>query len=1400
MNHLTRSFPLLLAAATGILFPVHVGAQAFTEMSVETGFDVSGHNRGIAIGDFNGDGLEDIYVSRLFGVNLLYKNLGNFQFEEVSDEMGVRSNHDTNAALWFDFDNDGDLDLFLACSFDPNVLYRNDGDGFTDVTAEYGLGTSASSKSAHAVDYDRDGDLDLFVAIFLEQNELWRNDGDGFTNVITESGLDDPGRSLGAIFFDYDLDGDDDLYQTRDGIDPNLFFRNNGDGTFTEISTQLGLDYVGLGMGCDIADLNGDGRPDIYLTNLYENKLYLSDANSGGFYEFSGPARVDDIGMGWSTVFFDCDNDGLTDLYLANDSHFSVNGEEDIRNRLFVNLGDMTFFSKDTIGGVQNVLGSYGAATADFDLDGALDLAIANSGNQDYNQIFRNTGSTGHFIAFDLRGTASNPQGIGSRVTIHYNGEVQTDWVYAGSGYVSQNSVRMHFGIGDATSVDSVVIHWSSGIHQVVEAPPVDQLSVIEENDFTVPPGLVVWTEPPFPTVDDDVTVYYNAAEGNGALAGFTGQVFAHTGLITSESNNGNDWKHVVGNWGQFDSRVIMIPVEEDIYSISYNIRDYYGVPVGEEVLQMAFVFRNLDGSIVGRASDGSDIFTDVFPDDGLLVTLTPDYDQLIRQGDSIAVQFLINRVASVTITDNGESIYTDSTNVGSFTIIAGTPGSHEVVMQAISDEDTVQRSFEYFVVEPSTIADPPHGTRDGLNYWTDSTYLFQLYAPGKEFAFLTCPANDYQPDTAFRMMLSEDSTRWWIERPRSDFENGRNAYLYLLDNGVGAADPYSELILDPWHDQWVSEEVMQGLPEHPGGNVPAVTVFDLENEPYPWTTNDFEKPANRDLVIYEVLLRDFLQDHSYASLIDTLDYLEKLGVNAIELMPIQEFEGNDSWGYNPSFHMAVDKYYGSRDQLKAFIDEAHSRGIAVILDVVFNHVFSQSPLARLYWDAGNSRPAEDNPWLNPVPRHPFNVGYDVNHESPASNEWVKRILEHWITEYRFDGFRFDLSKGFTQKWSSDDGLFRLYDAGRIAILKDYADFVWSLDSASYIILEHFAEQAEEEELANYGMMLWGTHHQFKEAAMGYPSDLEVADYTWQGFNEPHLIGIMESHDEERLIYTIREYGDVGPDQNTRDFETALRRVEAISTIFYSIPGPKMLWQFGELGYDYSINRCVNGTIDPGCRLDPKPIRWDFLQQAPRKRLFDVTAAMIHLKTNYPTWSTDDYVFSDGNFYLKTIHLNHPDMDAVVMANYRITNSDINPKFPYPGTWYEYFTGDSLEVVDTQEKLTHGPGEYRIYTSERITPPGGFITSTIDIRHAVSIDVWPNPVAGEREVYVAWEPGRTLQSVQLFTLSGRAVPLDITQHGDLLRLRMPIGLPEGMYTVQLRAEDGVFVGKVVVGK
>ena len=197
------------------------------------------------------------------------------------------------------------------------------------------------------------------------------------------------------------------------------------------------------------------------------------------------------------------------------------------------------------------------------------------------------------------------------------------------------------------------------------------------------------------------------------------------------------------------------------------------------------------------------------------------------------------------------------------------------------------------------------------------------------------------------------------------------------------------------------------------------------------------------------MLLRDFLAAHDWKTLNDTLNYLKKLGINTIQLMPINEFEGNLSWGYNPDYYFAPDKYYGPKNELKAFVDSCHKKGIAVVMDIALNHSFGLSPMVQLYWDAANSRPAADNPWYNTVAKHAYNVGFDMNHESLATRYFTSRVVEHWLTEYKMDGFRFDLSKGFTQTQTCDNsgnncdvGAMGNYDASRIAIWKKYYDYL----------------------------------------------------------------------------------------------------------------------------------------------------------------------------------------------------------------------------------------------------------------------------------------------------------------------------------------------------------------------
>jgi len=309
-------------------------------------------------------------------------------------------------------------------------------------------------------------------------------------------------------------------------------------------------------------------------------------------------------------------------------------------------------------------------------------------------------------------------------------------------------------------------------------------------------------------------------------------------------------------------------------------------------------------------------------------------------------------------------------------------------------------------------------------------------------------------------MQASIDETYYWIALPKTIFQNGNNTYQYLIDGNIRIADPFSTLILDPVNDGAITNIDKHNLPDYPTNATGHVSFIDLEPAIFNWTIENFTPPEKSDLIIYEILMRDFLDDQQYKTLTDSLDHFEKLGINAIELMPIQEFEGNQSWGYNPSYHMALDKAYGTREELKAFIDECHKRNIAIIVDVVFNHAFSQSPLCQLYWDATKFRPDSSSPYFNTEARHPFNVGYDANHESSYTKVWSKRVLAYWLEEFKVDGFRFDLSKGFTQTFSDDNAnLMSQYDQSRIDILKEYANHIWAVNENCLVILEHLKQR-----------------------------------------------------------------------------------------------------------------------------------------------------------------------------------------------------------------------------------------------------------------------------------------------------------------------------------------------------
>jgi len=849
----------------------------------------------------------------------------------------------------------------------------------------------------------------------------------------------------------------------------------------------------------------------------------------------------------------------------------------------------------------------------------------------------------------------------------------------------------------------------------------------------------ILEVDPVFPTVDDVVTVIYNAAEGNGALVGET-TVYAHTGVITSESTTPNDWKFVQGDWGTDDASVLMTDLGGDRHSITYDLDDFYGFPGGTEVLKMAFVFRNEDGSIVGRASDGSDIFYDVYSDNGEVQAsiLVPAENLIVEISDMIELAGSASADADLTFYDNGVEVAStmDATSL-EHTLTVSTGGTHTIMFEADNGSSVSKDSVYYTVRGEVVVQDPPAGMKNGVNYISNSSVLIQFYAPDKEYVYVLSELNDWRADEDFYMKQSQDGTTWWLEidglTPDKQY-----AYQFWVDGEIKVGDPFSAIVLDQFNDSHIDESTFPGLYEYPYGKTSGfASLMHPGATPFNWQHDDFQRPQQNYLVIYELLVRDFLEEHNYQTLIDTLPYLKKMGINTISLMPPGEFEGNESWGYNPSYHMALDKYYGSPEAFKEFVDRCHEMGMAVIVDMVLNHAFGQNPYAQLYWDAVNDRPAANSPYFNQeCPHPPFCWGNDFNHTTQATQDYVDRVNSHWLEEYHIDGFRFDFTGGFVQGMSGG------YNSERISLVKRMADVVWSVTPGAYIILEHWTDLAEETELSNYQCMVWeNATSQYQEAAMGYlgGSNFIKGLYSNRGWAWQHLVSFMESHDEERVTYKTITYGNNdGGDYDTKNIITAMARNELLASFFLAQPGPRLIWQFGELGYDKSINHCPDGTIDEDCRVSNKPILWEYYMQDYRRRLYDVYCAMGYLRTNYPQVMNSSNHNAQFSGAFKRLNLYHQDMDVVVIGNFDVVPQQGLPNFPYTGTWYDYFGGFAIEEQNLSNEFLLQPGEYRVYTSIELPKPEltevtSTPTSVFEVLD-IELSVYPNPLTDKFKI------------------------------------------------------------------
>lgn len=904
--------------------------------------------------------------------------------------------------------------------------------------------------------------------------------------------------------------------------------------------------------------------------------------------------------------------------------------------------------------------------------------------------------------------------------------------------------------------------------------------------------------------------------------------VYDVTGTGLANLTDAFAWVWIPGS--NIDAKYNVNPASSNS-ALTANVKFIKSVVDGRTLFSLTFTPSSLFASdISGEASMGillkgndwsngqtTDYIADFWDGSFVINLVSPSKTPIFADpGDILSIRAEVPVAADFDLFINGVLVneQNGAVNFSYDHTITESSGEGSVRLVATGGDASTEKIFQYLISVNSPAVNRPAGIIPGINYNSDPTKVtLCLWAPSAQSVYASGDFSNWEVRNQY--LMKKDGEYFWIEI--SGLAAGEEvAYQYLVNEFLFIADPYSDKILDP-DDQYIPESVYPSLMQFPAEALRnewyfnRVSVFQTGQPAYSWSVTNFERPAKEKLVIYELLIRDFFEngERTYANLTDTLSYFKRLGVNAIELMPIMEFNGNESWGYNPAFMFAPDKYYGPKNRLKEFIDACHANGIAVILDIALNHQDIPNPYLMMDFDFGSFKPTSANKWFNISATHPFSVFYDMNHESPYTKQYVDTINHYWLSEYKVDGFRFDLSKGFTQTSNPTNvEAWSAYDASRIAILKRMADKIWEHFPDAYVILEHLSVNSEEKELAEYrasegkGMMLWGKMTDpYNQATMGYSENSNISGiyHEARDWSVPRLVGYMESHDEERLMFKNISYGNRLPAYDVRDTTVALMRQRAAATVFYTVPGPKMLWQFGELGYDYSINRCEDGSIDPGCRLSPKPVRWDYREDAGRKLLLEHTAELMKLKTTYDIFSTGSASITADNSLVKKIVLtNDPysdspasadDMNAVVVANFDMVEREVSVSFPHGGTWFDFYHGGrELQVSGTNATVTFAPGAYRLYTDYPITP--SVITGVPENLPLHEFNIYPNPVLST--FFVAAE-GKRIRHVSAYTVQGSRIPLARVSETAW----DASGLLPGIYMLEINAAGGSFRTRIL---
>lgn len=915
----------------------------------------------------------------------------------------------------------------------------------------------------------------------------------------------------------------------------------------------------------------------------------------------------------------------------------------------------------------------------------------------------------------------------------------------------------------------------------------------------------IVTTSPAVVQTDSrNIVITYHAGQGNKGLAGLTSKVYAHTGVITSESTGPGDWKYAP-TWLDNSAKYEMTYVGPDTWLLTIpDIDTYYGITSGgETVEQLMFVFRDATGSREGKTANGGDISVPVYPS-GFQVVLSSSLESTVIN-DSSPVTLTVNTTSPSDIRLYVEGDKSNPIATGSAVMsVSGSKafssvGSYNIIAEAtpVSGGGTTKTATMTLVkLGASQKSDYPGGVPEmGAVRAADGSVTFCIAAPGKESMVLVPSWNGYKVSAEYQMKYQDyNGYRYFWTTVAGLDENTDYIYYYLADGVRAVGDPYARLVLDPWSDKYISSDVFPDMPQYPVGSVPEglpLAVYNSGADTYDWQVTDFQGVDPDQLVIYELLIRDFTgtegeanAEGTVAGVMEKLDYLQSLGVNAIELLPIMEFNGNNSWGYNTNFYFAPDKAYGRPDDYRRLIDECHRRGMAVILDIVFNQSDGLHPWYQLYTP-------QTNPFYNASAPHAYSVLNDWKQENPlVERQWID-ALKYWLTSYNVDGFRFDLVKGlgnsdsygatYNSSANSWSGVSventDAYNQSRVDRMKRLHAAMKTVKPHAYFINENLAGTEEENAMAADGELNWANVNyssiQFAEAQFSDRCDLNRfyapldSERLWGS-----TVSYAESHDEERMAYALAGYDGtanvINAIKNSEELTT--RRLGSVAAAMLMSPGAHMIWQFQEFGADQTTKN------ESGNDTSPKKVVWSYLDNEYRAGLKDTYAALCRIRNDNPEMFEKDVNATVRNMYTTavagSIVLTKGDKELVLV---------IRPNGPTVSGTTVRDLASSVEVPLTKDSsryqllaASYGQSPKLNVTTGKVSLKGGafalFGTDDLAAIDDIASDVTQAPyvyVTPSGDIVVEGD----YRTMSVYDLSGRPV--------------IPVSLSSGIYIVRI---------------